>query len=40
MALITVGHTLGTDFKPATRVPLNKFTFWNTWGENLSPTDL
>ena len=40
VALITVGHTLGTDFKPATRVPLDKFTFWNTWGENLSHPDL
>jgi len=38
--LITVGHPLGTDFKPATRVPFDKFTFWNTWGENPSPTDL
>ncbi|MEE2767680.1 MAG: nitroreductase family protein [Actinomycetota bacterium] len=33
VALITVGHTLGTDFKAATRVPLEEFTFWNTWGD-------
>tara|TARA_B100000686_G_C16776112_1_gene968586 strand:- start:1825 stop:2484 length:660 start_codon:yes stop_codon:yes gene_type:complete len=31
IALITIGHTLGTDFKPATRVPAEEFTFWNSW---------
>lgn len=31
VALITVAHTLGSEFKPATRVPLENVTSWNTW---------
>ena len=31
IALITVGHTIGTDFKPATRPPASTVTDWNTW---------
>jgi nitroreductase len=31
IALITVGHTIGTDFTPATRSPASTVTDWNTW---------
>ena len=30
-ALIPVAHTLGTDFKPAPRVPLDDIVHWNRW---------
>lgn len=31
-ALITVGYTKGTDFKPAKRPPMDTVTHWNGWG--------
>jgi hypothetical protein len=31
IALITVDHTIGTDFTPATRSPASTVTDWNTW---------
>ncbi|WP_395153640.1 nitroreductase family protein [Ilumatobacter sp.] len=31
-ALITVGYTKGTDFKPAARPPMETVTHWNSWG--------
>jgi nitroreductase len=31
VALITIGYTKGTDFKPATREPLDTVAYWNTW---------
>ena len=31
VALIPVAHTLGTDFKPGARVPLDKVAHWDTW---------
>lgn len=31
VALITIGYTKGTDFKPATREPLDTVVHWNTW---------
>lgn len=30
--LLPVAYTLGTDFKPAPRRPLNEVLFWNHWG--------
>ncbi len=33
-ALLPVAYTLGTDFKPAVRPPVETVTFWNTWGEH------
>jgi len=30
-ALIPVAYTLGTDFKPAPRVPMEKIVHWNKW---------
>jgi hypothetical protein len=32
-ALFPVAYTLGTDFKPAARTPVETITSWNTWGE-------
>jgi nitroreductase len=29
--LTPVAHTIGTDFKPATRVPLENITHWDAW---------
>jgi len=31
-ALVTVGYTKGTDFKPAKRPPMDTVTHWNSWG--------
>ena len=31
VALITVAHTIGSDFKPAKRIPLNEVVSWNNW---------
>jgi nitroreductase len=31
LALITVGYTRGTEFKPAPRVPLDQVVHWDTW---------
>jgi nitroreductase len=32
VALIPVAYTVGTDFKPASRPPIEKITYWDTWG--------
>jgi nitroreductase len=32
IALFPVAYTIGTDFKPATRGPVEEITFWDTWG--------
>ncbi|HTY27273.1 MAG TPA: nitroreductase family protein [Mycobacterium sp.] len=34
VALFPVAYTIGTDFKPATRGPVEDITSWNTWGEH------
>lgn len=34
VALFPVAYTIGTDFKPATRPPVETITSWNTWGED------
>ena len=31
IALIPIGYTKGTDFKPAGREPLDSVVAWNTW---------
>jgi nitroreductase len=31
VALIPVAHTVGTDFKPGARSPLDEFVFWDGW---------
>ena len=35
-AMLPVAYTLGTDFKPATRRPIEEVTSWNTWGKKQS----
>ena len=32
IALFPVAYTVGTDFKPAKRPPVETITSWNTWG--------
>ena len=32
VALLPVAYTLGTDFKPARRAPVEEITYWDTWG--------
>ncbi len=32
-ALLPVAYTLGTDFKPARRVPARERTYWDRWGK-------
>jgi nitroreductase len=32
VALFPVAYTLGTEFKPATRPPVEDITYWDTWG--------
>lgn len=32
-ALFPVAYTHGTDFKPAARIPAERLTFWNAWGQ-------
>jgi hypothetical protein len=31
MALIAVGYSKGTDFKPAYRLPLDRIIHWDGW---------
>jgi hypothetical protein len=33
VALFPVAYTIGTNFKPAKRPPVEEITSWNTWGE-------
>lgn len=32
VALLPVAHTLGTEFAPARRPPVENITYWNAWG--------
>ena len=32
IALFPVAHTVGTEFKPATRPPVEGITYWDSWG--------
>jgi hypothetical protein len=32
VALLPVAYTLGTDFAPAARRPVEQVTYWDTWG--------
>ena len=34
IALFPVAYTKGTDFKPASRPPVEDITYWNTWGQS------
>jgi nitroreductase len=31
VALLPVAYTIGTDFKPARRLPVERVTYWDTW---------
>ena len=33
IALFPVAYTIGTDFKPAARPPVEDITYWDAWGE-------
>jgi nitroreductase len=37
VALLPVAYSVGTDFKPARRTPVDEVTFWNAWGETNRP---
>ena len=34
VALLPVAHTIGHDFKPAARRPIERFTYWNRYGDS------
>ncbi len=34
VALVPVAHTVGTDFQPAKRDPVEEITYWDTWGDS------
>ena len=34
IALLPVAYTVGTDFKPAARGPVEDITYWDEWGES------
>ena len=38
VALFPVAHTVGDEFKPAQRPPVEEITFWDTWGQTNLPT--
>ncbi len=37
VALIPVAYTTGGDFKPAARPPVEGITYWDTWGDTVTP---
>jgi nitroreductase len=37
VALFPVAYTVGTDFAPAARRPIEELTYWNTWGDGETP---
>jgi nitroreductase len=37
VALLPVAYTLGTDFKPAARPPVEEITYWDTWDATSAP---
>jgi nitroreductase len=37
VALIPVAYTVGRDFKPAQRPPVEEVTYWNGWGQSATP---
>lgn len=39
IALLPVAHTIGLNFKPATRLPIERFTSWNRYGDTAAPTN-
>jgi nitroreductase len=39
IALLPVAYTIGTDFKPAARPPVEDITYWDTWGDTQPEQD-
>jgi nitroreductase len=37
VALLPVAHTIGQDFKPATRPPMDRLASWNRYGDSAPP---
>jgi nitroreductase len=37
IALLPVAHTVGTDFKPADRPPVDRIVHWDDWGQKTAP---
>jgi nitroreductase len=37
VALLPVAYTVGLDFKPAARRPIEQFTYWNSYGNTELP---
>ncbi len=37
VALLPVAYTVGTDFRPARRLPIERFTYWNRYGQTDVP---
>ncbi|MGN9836977.1 nitroreductase family protein [Nonomuraea sp. H19] len=37
ICVLPVAYTVGTDFRPAPRVPASERTFWNRWGAEEAP---
>lgn len=35
VALLPVAHTVGTEFRPARRRPVEEITFWNRWSDSV-----
>ena len=38
VALLPVAYTVGLDFKPAARQPIESFTYWNRYGDTSTPS--
>ncbi len=37
VALLPVAYTVGTEFRPASRLPIERFTYWNQYGQTDVP---
>lgn len=38
VALLPVAHSVGDDFRPAVRPPVEQITYWDRWGDTKVPT--
>ena len=39
VALLPVAYTIGQDFKPAARPPIERFASWNRYGDSAPPAE-
>lgn len=37
VALLPVAYTVGSEFRPAVRLPAERVAYWNTWGSAIEP---